>query len=58
MRRPALTVRARLTLLYTGLFGVCGATVVVVSYVLVARVEPQGQRQQAPASFLTLCSAE
>ena len=58
VRRPALTVRARLTLLYTGLFGVCGATVVVVSYVLVARVEPQGQRQQAPASFLTLCRAE
>jgi signal transduction histidine kinase len=58
VRRPALTVRARLSLLYTGLVGACGAIVVVVSYVLVARVEPQGQRQQAPASFLALCRAE
>src|SRR5262249_34476116 len=50
--RPWLTVRARLTLLYTGLFAVCGAIVVAVSYILVARLEPQGQGQQAPASFL------
>ena len=57
-RRPALTVRARLTLLYTGLFAVCGAIVVAVSYILVARLEPQGQRQQAPASFLARCRSE
>jgi signal transduction histidine kinase len=55
-RRP--TVRARLTLLYTGLFAVCGAIVVVVSYVLVSRLEPQVQGEQAPASFLARCHAE
>lgn len=37
-RHPRLTVRARLTFLYTGLFAVCGAIVVAVSYSLVARV--------------------
>jgi signal transduction histidine kinase len=57
-RRPRLTVRARLTLLYTGLFAVCGAIVVVVSYILVARLEPQGQGQQAPARFLARCRSE
>jgi signal transduction histidine kinase len=57
-RRPRLTVRARLTLLYTGLFAVCGAIVVAVSYTLVARLEPQGQSQQAPASFLARCRSE
>ena len=57
-RRPRLTVRARLTLLYTGLFAVCGAIVVAVSYILVARLEPQGQEQQAPASFLARCRSE
>ena len=57
-RRPRLTVRARLTLLYTGLFAVCGAIVVAVSYILVARLEPQTQSQQAPASFLTRCRSE
>jgi len=57
-RRPWLTVRARLTLIYTGLFAVCGAIVVAVSYILVARLEPQGQGQQAPASFLARCRSE
>jgi signal transduction histidine kinase len=57
-RRPRLTVRARLTLLYTGLFAVCGAIVVAVSYILVARLEPQGQSQQAPAGFLARCRSE
>ena len=56
--RPRLTVRAQLTLLYTGLFAVCGAIVVAVSYILVARLEPQGQGQQAPASFLARCRSE
>ncbi len=56
--RPRLTVRARLTLIYTGLFAVCGAIVVAVSYILVARLEPQGQSQQAPASFLARCHSE
>jgi signal transduction histidine kinase len=57
-RRPRLTVRARLTLLYTGLFAVCGAIVVAVSYILVARLEPQGQSQHAPASFLARCHSQ
>jgi signal transduction histidine kinase len=57
-RRPRLTVRARLTLLYTGLFAVCGAIVVAVSYLLVARLAPQGQGQQAPASFVAKCRSE
>jgi signal transduction histidine kinase len=53
-----LTVRARLTLLYAFLFAVCGAIVVAVSYTLVARLEPQGQSQRAPASFLARCRSE
>jgi len=57
-RRPRLTVRTRLTLLYTGLFAVCGATVVAVSYILVARLEPQGQGREAPASFVARCRSE
>jgi signal transduction histidine kinase len=58
IRPSRLTVRARLTLLYTGLFAVCGAIVVAVSYILVARLEPQGQSQHAPASFLARCRVE
>jgi len=57
-RCPRLTVRARLTLLNTGLFAVYGAIVVAVSYTLVAQLEPQGQSQQAPASFLARCRSE
>ena len=45
MSRPRLTVRARLTLLYTGLFAVCGAVVVAVSYTLVAQLGVPGQGQ-------------
>ncbi len=56
--RPRLTVRVRLTVLYTCLFAVCGAIVVAVSYVLVARLEPQGPSQKAPASFLARCRSE
>ena len=43
MTRPRLTVRARLTLLYIGLFAACGAIVVAVSYAQVARLPAQGQ---------------
>jgi signal transduction histidine kinase len=57
-RRPQLTIRARLTLLYTGLFAACGAIVVAVSYTLVARLEPHGQAQRAPARFLAQCRSE
>ena len=48
MSRPRLTVRARLTLLYTGLFAVCGAIVVAVSYTLVAQLGAPGA---GPAAF-------
>jgi signal transduction histidine kinase len=57
-RRPRLTVRARLTLIYTCLFAVCGAVVVAVSYILVAGLEPQGNGQRAPARFLARCRSE
>jgi signal transduction histidine kinase len=40
--RPRPTVRARLTLLYTGLFAVCGVIVVAVSYAQVAQLPAQG----------------
>ena len=45
MSRPRLTVRTRLTVLYTGLFAVCGAIVVAVSYAQVAQLPAQGQVQ-------------
>jgi signal transduction histidine kinase len=66
--RPRLTVRARLTLLYTGLFAACGAVVVAVSYSLVARlgatVQGQGDsRTPSPSgtvspSFAAQCRSE
>ena len=40
MTIPRLTVRARLTLLYTGLFAACGALVVAITYALVAGLPP------------------
>ena len=43
MRRPRLTLRARLTLLYTGLSTLCGAVVVAVSYTLVAGLGTSAQ---------------
>jgi signal transduction histidine kinase len=43
--RPRPTLRVRLTLLYTGLFAVCGAVVVAVSYTQVAQLPAQGQGQ-------------
>ena len=46
MSRPRLTVRTRLTLLYVGLFAVCGAIVVAVSYTLVAGLGASGQERQ------------
>ena len=39
MSIPRLTVRARLTLLYTGLFVACGALVVAITYALVASLQ-------------------
>jgi signal transduction histidine kinase len=62
-RRVRLTVRARLTLLYTGLFAVCGAIVVTVSYTLVARLGASGQPSSsgsagASAGFMAQCRSE
>jgi signal transduction histidine kinase len=57
-RRLRLTVRARLTLLYTALFAACGAIVVTVSYSLVAHLGTPEQAQQAPARFLAQCRSE
>ncbi len=47
--RPRLTVRVRLTLLNIGLFAVCGAVVVAVSYVLVAQLGAPGLGRQPPS---------
>ena len=73
MSRARLTVRARLTLLYTGLFAVCGAVIVAVSYLLMARLPAVGQDPQSsrvivagrlrsipdvPAAILAQCQAE
>jgi signal transduction histidine kinase len=62
--RPRLTVRARLTLLYTALFAVCGAIVVAVGYAQVARLPAQGQ-ENGPrlavgdlAKFAALCRSQ
>jgi signal transduction histidine kinase len=60
--RPRLTIRARLTLIYTGLFAVCGAIVVAVSYTLVARLGVQGEGQGPSfselATFAARCQSE
>ena len=64
MSRPRPTVRARLTLLYTGLFAVCGVIVVAVSYAQVAQLPAQGQgngRQPSAgdlARFAARCRSE
>jgi signal transduction histidine kinase len=63
IRRPRPTIRARLTLLYTGLFAVCGAIVVAVSYILVAQLGAPGTdrttspRGGASVAFLAQCRA-
>jgi signal transduction histidine kinase len=63
-RRPRLTVRARLTLLNTGLFAACGAIVVAVSYALVAQLGAPGPGKQlaspggVSASFAAQCRSE
>jgi len=49
---PRLTVRARLTLIYTGLFALCGGIVVAVSYVLVARTGVEGAQGQGSSAAL------
>ena len=62
--RPRLTVRSRLTLLYTGLFTLCGAIIVAVSYSLVAGLRAQGQGHGSPppahdlARFAARCRSQ
>jgi signal transduction histidine kinase len=62
-RRPQLTIRARLTLICAGLFAVCGAIIVAVSYTLVARLGVVDQAQQpsissgVPASLVAQCKS-
>jgi len=60
--RPRPTVRARLTLLYTGLFAVCGAIIVAVSYILVAQLGTPGQGRLPSSShlagFVAKCRSE
>jgi signal transduction histidine kinase len=57
-----LTVRARLTLLYSLLFGLGGAVIVAVSYALVAQEKPAGKQFQSPggglASIVSHCRAK
>ncbi|MCC5580274.1 HAMP domain-containing histidine kinase [Microtetraspora sp. AC03309] len=58
MTRPRLTIRVRLTLLYTGLFAACGAIVVAITYLLVSGLsEIQGATRQTENAeqFLTYC---
>jgi signal transduction histidine kinase len=50
LSRPRPTVRARLTLLYTGLFAVCGVIVVAVSYAQVAELPARVQGKGGPPS--------
>jgi signal transduction histidine kinase len=40
MSRPHLTIRSRITLLCTGLFLICGAALVIITYTLVATLLP------------------
>jgi signal transduction histidine kinase len=56
--RPSLTIRARLTLLYTALFAACGAVVVAITYTLVAaslRGTSVDQRVTVPNDFVKAC---
>jgi signal transduction histidine kinase len=57
---PGLTVRVRLTLLFTGLFAACGAILVAIMYALVAS-EPVPEGEKAPVypdGFLAICKAK
>jgi signal transduction histidine kinase len=57
-----LTLRARLTLLYTCLFAVCGVIVVAVSYTLVAQLQAPAQdltgSSSAAAALAAQCQSE
>ncbi len=51
-----LTLRVRLTLVYTGLFAMCGAAIVVIAYLLVPGVQPGREISQETADFLDMCN--
>jgi len=58
VRLPRLTIRARLTLLYTGLFALCGAIVIAITYLLVAAVpmaDANSIHVNNAAAFLEVC---
>ncbi|MEU7875645.1 HAMP domain-containing sensor histidine kinase [Dactylosporangium sp. NPDC049140] len=69
MRRPRLTVRVRLTLLYTLLFALCGVALVAITYGLLAASlqqptdtgdaprlsSPAGQKDRPPDEFINAC---
>jgi signal transduction histidine kinase len=51
-----LTIRVRLTLLYTALFVVCGGVVVVITYGLVAsNIGNRPTKQASPVEFINAC---
>jgi signal transduction histidine kinase len=58
VRPLRLTVRARLTLLYTGLFAACGGVVVAVTYGQVAQLPAQRTVTQPPAGRLARFAAQ
>lgn len=58
MTRLRLTIRARLTLLYTGLFVLCGTAAVVITFLLVASlpgIEDGTIQMEYPQDFLNQC---
>jgi signal transduction histidine kinase len=58
-RRPRLTARARLTLLYTALSAACGGVIVAVSYSLVARLGVNGdQATSTSGGIAAQCKTE
>jgi signal transduction histidine kinase len=56
--RPRLTVRVRLTLLYSGLFAACGGLLVAITYGLLAGnlPEPVSPKVSVPADFAATCA--
>ncbi|GIH03568.1 sensor protein CutS [Rhizocola hellebori] len=52
-----LTLRVRLTLIYTGLFAMCGAAIVIIAYLMVPSLQSDGSRvSQQQVDFLDLCT--
>jgi signal transduction histidine kinase len=52
-----LTLRVRLTLVYTSLFALCGAAIVIIAYLLVPGVpQHEPDMSQQPTDFVRICS--